>query len=231
MHPFLKETLKHTIIFSLLVIGMLVTIFIMSLSNTLHPDAYRDGFMSIVYVYIIIILVHLLLVLLKRATFLKLDQLVLRLKTWDQQQGLLVHIAILFTSITVINSVMMITGIDTPKTGSFAYTHLLTRTGIVTLAGVLWKSPYLYQTYIKKRTAKDSRISLVESLGQAPFSFSAVLFTLITVIGCLVMLTLSQWVELTGGVSVYIALVILYAGCLGMVIIFNKSKRQRLASS
>ena len=231
MHPFLKETLKHTIIFTILVIGMLITIYILSLSNTLHPDAYRDGFMSIVYVYIIIIMVHLLLVLLKRATFLKLDRLFLRLKTWDQQQGVLVHIAVLFTGITVVNSVMMITGIDNPKTGSFAYTHLLTRTGIVTLAGVLWKSPYLYQTYIKKATAKDSRISLVESLQQAPLSVSAFLFTLITVSGCVVMLILSQWFALSGGVRVYIALISLFIGCLGLAIILTKTKRQRLASS
>jgi hypothetical protein len=42
-------------------------------------------------------------------------------------------VALLFTIVTVGNSAMMLTGLDEPKVGTFAYVHLLGRLGIIAL--------------------------------------------------------------------------------------------------
>jgi hypothetical protein len=57
--------------------------------------------------------------------------LVARVRTWWDGSDFLGEVALWFTIITVGNSVMMVTGLDEPKTGSFAFVHLLGRFGIV----------------------------------------------------------------------------------------------------
>jgi hypothetical protein len=42
-------------------------------------------------------------------------------------------VALLFTIVTFGNSLMMLTGLDEPRTGAFAYLHLLGRLGVITI--------------------------------------------------------------------------------------------------
>lgn len=59
--------------------------------------------------------------------------LVARVRAWWDESSFLGDVALLFTIVTVGNSVMMLTGLDEPKIGSFAYLHLLGRLGIITV--------------------------------------------------------------------------------------------------
>lgn len=51
-----------------------------------------------------------------------------------------------FSLVTIINSFMMLVGWDQPKTGVFAYIHLLTRLAIISVIIGLWR----YKEIIKK---------------------------------------------------------------------------------
>ncbi len=218
-----KTILKHLIIFSLLSIGMLIIVFVMGLFSTLHPDAYIDGFMSIVYVYIIVLIVHFLVYLIKITTNFDTFTLPKTVYVWYKNIGILVNIAIIFTVITVVNSVMMITGIDTPKTGSFAYLHLLVRTLIIVLAVVIsmykavldsFKSlrAYRLETKERKQQLKKEKIqSIRSSFINKPLEVSASLFTLITVVGCFIMIIFAPLLNPQGGNNLYLALIILYS--------------------
>jgi hypothetical protein len=57
--------------------------------------------------------------------------LVVRVQRWWAASSYAGDVAMLFTLVTVGNSVMMLTGLDEPKTGRFAYVHLLGRLGII----------------------------------------------------------------------------------------------------
>ena len=218
MNALIKALLQHLVIFTLLVIGMVLIVFISSQFNTPHPDAYRDGVMSIVYVYIIILPVHGGLILLKKTTRLDAFKLPQKLFLWHQNSGVIVHIAILFTAITVINNIMMVTGIDTPKQGTFAYTHLLMRTLIVTLAVFIWMFKDVikaFKVFFKwlKSDAKTSHLKNRLSVFFNTYGIvtkSAVVFTIITVFGCMTMVILSLFINPQGGVNLYISLLILY---------------------
>jgi transposase, IS30 family len=65
--------------------------------------------------------------------------LVVRVRRWWDASTYLGDVARLFTVVTVGNSVMMLTSLDEPKAGSFAYVHLLGRLGIIaSLVGVFY---------------------------------------------------------------------------------------------
>jgi hypothetical protein len=58
---------------------------------------------------------------------------VARVRAWWDASTYLGDVALLFTIVTVGNSAMMLTGLDEPKVGTFAYVHLLGRLGIIAL--------------------------------------------------------------------------------------------------
>ena len=57
---------------------------------------------------------------------------------WWDASTFVGYVALLFFVVTVGNSVMILTGLDEPKTGSFAYLHLLGRIGIITVLVALF---------------------------------------------------------------------------------------------
>lgn len=234
MNKLRKALLQHAVIFTALVLGTLITIFILGQFNDLHPNAYRDGVLSIVYVYIVIFILHLLFITLQTQRFGPLKRLYQRLEHWERHSGVLAHIAMMFTLITVVNSVMMLTGIDAPKTGTFAYAHLLTRTLIVTLAGVLWQFKKVLNFVQRLGKPKPEALSLNRRLANffdQPFNASTLLFTSITVIGCLVMVNLSSILNPQGGASLYLSLIILYGLIFILSYFIHLKKRSRQAVS
>jgi hypothetical protein len=60
------------------------------------------------------------------------SDVVARLRAWWAKSTFFGDVALLFTIVTVGNSLMMLTGLDEPKNDTFAYVHLLGRLGIIT---------------------------------------------------------------------------------------------------
>ena len=224
MHAIVKSASKHLIVFALLTLGMFFILFVIGLFTTLHEDAYRDGFMSIVYVYAIILLVLVAYSVLKRYVPIQPAAWSKRLYAWHKQTGAFVNFALIFTLITVANSVMMITDLDTPKTGAFAYGHLLVRTLIVLLAVAIWMHKEIYRAFkaFKAHFGKEPALQKEErktffrrikcTLFTRPLTASAAMFTTITVLGCLVVVVFSPFLNVQGGERLYASLVMLFAG-------------------
>ena len=227
-----KALFQHFVVFTGLVLGAWLIVFILGQFNELHPNAARDGVMSVVYVYVVIFVVHLLFLFFKQGRFVLLKTWLIRLDAWDKQSSVFTHIAVLFTLITFINSVMMLTGIDTPKSGTFAYTHLLTRLLIVTIAGLLWQHQKVLHFFQKssQRNAVSFKHTLTDrfaTFSRSPFNASASLFTTITVTGCVVMVGLSRFIQPQGGTRLYASLLVLYGVSLLLCVLLSHKKRPR----
>ncbi len=118
-----------------------------------------------------------------------------RLKGWYRwlfgDQGTLVEVCDAFTLVTVVNSVMMITGHDTPKVGHWAYGHLLLRLGIVLLIFTIWDARGVrddlarYASVLRRRSASIEHVQRVPtSIVGSPFNAICVIFTAVTVFIC-----------------------------------------------
>jgi len=109
-----------------------------------------------------------------------------------------------------------------PKTGSFAYLHLLVRTLIVVLAVVVWMHKDIWAAYKalrnhfneEKTVRKEERKAFFTRLGRVllrrPFEASVSLFTFITVTGCVVVVVFSPLLDVQGGQNLYAALITLF---------------------
>lgn len=148
-----------------------------------------------------------------------------RARGWWQESSYLEDVALVFTAITVVSSGMMVTGWDTPKTGTFAYTHLLSRLAIVASVVALFHLDG-FREQIERWRHGDSRRWLgtidrgrgrnvveprIRRIAQAPLEWAAAAFTAVTGVLCLVALASSVWQEPRGGVAVYQALLALAA--------------------
>lgn len=151
------------------------------------------------------------------------SRLVRAAEQWWEESSYLEDVALVFAVITVVNSGMMVAGWDTPKTGTFAYTHLLSRLAIVAAVVTLFHLDDL-QKHIKRRfrdrrrlptTDRDGREPAVELLlrqfPRAPLGRAAAAFTVVTAVLCLVAITSSVFWEPRGGVVLYRALLVLAA--------------------
>lgn len=214
MATFLKHLKIHLIIFSTLILGVVLFVFVMSQFSTPHPDAYRDGIMSIVFVYAIIAIVLVLYYSIKPLIGETPLQRLKAASYWQKSIGIYGNIALLFAMITFVNSIMMVTGIDTPKTGTFAYGHLLIRLGIVTLAVLL----YMYKeviAFFKQLFHNDgSRLinlkATLSNLTNRPFDAVLKIFTTISITGCLIVVVFQSFITVEGGAQLYWALIIMF---------------------
>lgn len=128
----------------------------------------------------------------------------------------------MFTVITVVNSGMMVAGWDTPKTGTFAYTHLLSRLAIVAAVVALfhlddfrkqierWRHRDRLRRLRRVDRGKGSHlVEVLRQIPQAPLDWVAAAFTVVTGALCLLALASSVWQEPQGGVALYRALLVL----------------------
>ncbi|MFP3908169.1 MAG: hypothetical protein ACLFWR_14155, partial [Acidimicrobiales bacterium] len=120
-----------------------------------------------------------------------------------------------FAIITVVNSVMMVVGWDTPKSGTFAYVHLLSRLGIVAIVVALIDSDELLDNLRRWRgrgsrpdapTADRDRIDRALALvrrriARAPADTVVATFTLVTTLLCVVAIAVSPLRVPQGGVA------------------------------
>jgi hypothetical protein len=142
---------------------------------------------------------------------------VVRVQRWWDASTYLGDVALLFTVVTVGNSVMMLTGLDEPKTGSFAYVHLLGRLGIIaSLVGAFhlgevrerltrWRD-LAHHTARPDRPRRSSRAVLDAVIGFFLGSWldsTARVFTVLVAAVCLVVLALAGPRPPAGGVELY----------------------------
>jgi hypothetical protein len=169
------------------------------------------------------------------------SQLAVRIRTWWEKRAFLGDVALAFTVITVVNSVMMLVGWDEPKDGSFAYTHLLGRLGLVaTVIGLFYlgelREGVLAWRADPARSASRRRLSarasvpriLLEAVARAPVDSMAIAFTAIVGLGCLATLggvRVGVYAP-AGGPSLYRALLVLAAMLLLLVAVVSQVSRR-----
>lgn len=212
---FARTAMKHFFIMIAVSVLAVIGLFIASRrpTFTLHPNAYRDIVRSIAVVYIIFFISSTLLMTVlgrkkqvsdRRAWSLSLRNILDTITPYET-------IAVAFTILTVINSLMMLVGLDEPKQGTFAYIHLLTRWGIIALIVLLIS----YREVIKQLKEYDLKTFTAADFLYSPrknllISISKV-FTHITLVYCLIMISFQNPLPATGGNTFYISLLALFA--------------------
>ncbi len=220
---------------------------------SLHPDAYRDLIRSILMGYGIYItgyglyrVVFTKFITSKRnssKTFTEADAAATDLsnkevsKTKNLQRSNkktmvrmketpLEAICVTFMVITFLNSVMMLTGIDTPKEGIFAYIHMMTRlliiTGIITV--FMWKD-------VLERVKKFNCQNIFKNISlEAPrsiFRSTAKLFALITAVYCVIMIAFQSIINPSGGAFFYQSLLVILLSMTIAMISIRISRKTR----
>ncbi len=214
-------------------------VFGMSLFVEMHPDAYRDGLLSIVYVYPFVLVAGGFFALIRRVSRKGRSVSADSLMHWHRECGLFTGIAVVFTLITVINSIMMLTGVDVPKQGLFAYQHMLVRMVIVTGAIMVamgretFRTGRKFVTFVRsdpltrKSVLSESASRIFGVATHRPFEASVNSFTALTFLICVAAIVVSFWSEVAGGSAFYTALLILYGA---LLVVFTATRLARRIS-
>ena len=162
------------------------------------------------------------------------SELVARLRAWWDAGTFLGDVAVLFTVVTVGNSLMMLTGLDEPKTGSFAYLHLLGRLAIITGVVGLFHLDEI-RTRVTRRRPPAGHLSppdrprrrvvvgaMAESFLGGWLDGTARAFTMIVAATCVVVLALTGIRTPAGGSGLYRNLVLLAAILLPVMLIATR---------
>ena len=167
--------------------------------------------------------------------------LVARLRAWWDDSPFLGDVAVGFAVVTVGNSVMMLTGLDEPKTGSFADVHLLGRLGIITLIvgvfhlGDLGERVAAWRQRARDGGRHDPSPSSSPPLRDRVLGFfldrwlegSARVSTVAVASVCLVVLALAQVRPPSGGAELYRNLVVLTLLVLLLMLPATRWQRRR----
>lgn len=133
-----------------------------------------------------------------------------RARQWWEDSSYLTDVALAFAAVTVVNSTMMVTGWDTPKTGTFAYGHLLSRLAIVAAVVALFHLDGIRSLPERWRglgvRRGRPRILLRRQLATDPLGRWVTAFTLVVVAICLTALVSALWREPPAGAALYGAL-------------------------
>ncbi len=237
IRPIIRGITKHFIVFLALLLLVTIIVFVMGLFVELHPDAYRDGLLSIVYVYPFVLVASGLFALIRRLRRGERSPILDGVIRWYKECGLFTGIAVVFTLITVINNIMMLTGIDAPKQGLFAYQHMLVRIAIVTGAVTIAMAREFVRALrrflafftsdppTRRSMLSDLASRNVEVLTRRPFEASVKSFTALTLLICVGAIIASSWREVAGGAPFYIALLILYGVLLVVFVAIRLARR------
>jgi len=128
--------------------------------------------------------------------------------------SIIAEIALIFTVITVVNSIMMVAGWDQPKQGAFAHLHLLGRLGIVSLVVVIFEYDEilsLLKSFSSRQNILFDWRNWLSNTYKNWFSTVAVLFTTATVLTTASVYILQEMLEPVGGERFYWNLLILFA--------------------
>lgn len=135
-----------------------------------------------------------------------------RLFRWFNELYIIEAIALFFTFITVINSFMMVVGWDYPKTGAFAYIHLMMRLAIITV--IIGICDYKEVIEWCRSFAGGKQKSIKEKRRHRFFQnvvpSTALAFTGITIFICTGNILLQAWIKPEGGRELYRDLLLLF---------------------
>lgn len=143
-----------------------------------------------------------------------------RFRTWWEASTFIGDVALAFTAVTVVNSVMMLTGADEPKTGTFAYVHLLGRLGIVTVVVGLFYVDEARERIVRRRGVSGPRRSgprrspgaavdgVLGPAPRGPTDLAARVFTIGVAASCVVTLAIAGVRTPAGGPGLYRNLVV-----------------------
>jgi hypothetical protein len=151
------------------------------------------------------------------------SEVVARLRAWWDASTFFGDVAVLFTVVTVGNSLMMLTGLDEPKTDTFAYVHLLGRLGIITGIVGLFHLDEVRERFARQRLPsgqasrpggprRSPRTVLEAVLGSFLGGWldgTARVFTVVVAATCVVVLALAGIRTPAGGSGLYRNLVLL----------------------
>ena len=208
----LKSVIKHFLIMIGLCIMVSIGLYLLSLSPTVkvHPNAYRDMIRNVVVIYVLFFCV------LKSTEYLLNRYIVgnsdenekFSLREYFERITPYETIAITFTLLTIVNSIMMLTGVDTPKEGVSAYIHLITRLGIITLVVIT-----IFYKEIKERLKcfDHKELNLFDVMfGHKKDAFISVskTFTNTIVLYCIMMITFQWSFDFLGGRNFYVSLLV-----------------------
>ena len=168
--------------------------------------------------------------------------LVARVRVWWDENPFFGDVAAVFAVVTVGNSMMMLTGLDEPKTGSFAYVHLLSRLGIITLIvgvfhlGDLGDRVGAWRDRARPAGRTDPTRSASHSVRDGVLGFflggwlegTARVFAVVVATVCVVVFALSVVRPPAGGVELYRNLVLLAVVLLLVMLPATRWWRQRL---
>lgn len=167
----------------------------------------------------------------------RVSGLVARVRAWWDESPLLGDVAAVFAVVTVGNSVMMVTGLDEPKTGSFAYVHLLSRLGIITLIVGVFHLGDLGDRFgaWRHRVRPAGQPDATRSVLDAVLAFfldrwlegTARVFTVVVATVCVVVLALSGVRPPAGSVELYRNLVLLAVVLVLVMLPATRRWRQR----
>ena len=106
------------------------------------------------------------------------------LKRFFSEQNAVAGVADAFLIVTVANSFMMVTGLDTPKEGQFAYIHLLLRLGL--LIGIWAMFDFSYTVESTKAFFGDLQAGLGRYIRHNVYDAIAITYTSAIVLLCIV---------------------------------------------
>ena len=106
------------------------------------------------------------------------------IKNFFTEKNAVAGISDAFLIVTVANSFMMITGLDTPKEGQFAYVHLLMRLGIITGVWVVFDLSYTITS--TQEFFRELRAGIGRYIRHNIYDAIAITYTASVVLLCLV---------------------------------------------
>lgn len=207
MQNFVVMIKKHLIILSLVCIISVIGLYILGNFIELHPDAYIDLIRSIVVVYVFVLLSAMLFVLISQKT--SFGSKVKTLCSKKELKNPIVQVSVVFTTITLINNIMMITNIDRPKEGLFAYVHMMIRVAIITTIVLITMNKVVQWT--KKVSFLKIGIVFTNFVEKHKLLAISVMFTLFSIGYCITIILFSGLLQPKGGIEFYIIQLLMLA--------------------
>jgi hypothetical protein len=202
----MSKVIRHVTVLLAVCIAAVIMTYVMGHFMELHPDAYRDIVRSILMVYALVLLIGGCIKLLSKVP--PIQGAMEKATTWFGETTPLQAISEGFLMITAVNNVMMLTGIDVPKQGVFAYVHMLSRILIITIVVValMWRDVLARLKTLKPR---DDLHHFFQNAHRHVFASASQVFTLVTVIYCAAAILASRMMPIKGGATFYVVLLIL----------------------
>ncbi|MCD5414003.1 MAG: hypothetical protein LR001_03230 [Clostridiales bacterium] len=129
------------------------------------------------------------------------------------EESVFAEICGVFALITFANSYMMVSGMDTPKVGRFAYTHLLIRLKIIFIFFLIWDYKAILSE-IKRHMKKLKGLpnikfkNIYKNVLKNRFNSICITYTSTIVIFCIIMIF--RVCEPRGGAGLYFNLILLF---------------------